>query len=98
MFRDTKELSSLRGNKKIDKQSSDETLESLEKFGIDLTQKAIDGELDPVIGRDEEIHRMMQILIRKTKNNPILIGEPGTGKDCYCRRISYHDSKWRSAY
>jgi len=75
-----KTLESLRGNKKIDKQTGDETLESLEKFGIDLTKKAIEGELDPVIGRDEEIHRIMQILIRKTKNNPILIGEPGTGK------------------
>ncbi len=75
-----KNLQALRGNKKIDKPSADETLESLEKFGIDLTQKALDGKLDPVIGRDEEIHRMMQILIRKTKNNPILIGEPGTGK------------------
>ncbi len=75
-----KNLQALRGNKKIDKQSADETLESLEKFGIDLTKKALEGKLDPVIGRDEEIHRMMQILIRKTKNNPILIGEPGTGK------------------
>ncbi|MDX1810197.1 MAG: AAA family ATPase [Sulfurospirillaceae bacterium] len=75
-----KNLEALRGNKKIDKQTGDETLESLEKFGIDLTKKAINGELDPVIGRDEEIHRIMQILIRKTKNNPILIGEPGTGK------------------
>ncbi|MFY9082009.1 AAA family ATPase, partial [Aliarcobacter butzleri] len=50
------------------------------KYGIDLNKKAIDGELDPVIGRDEQITRMMQILIRKTKNNPILLGEPGTGK------------------
>ncbi len=75
-----KTLEALRGNKKIDKQTADETLESLDKFGIDLTKKALDGELDPVIGRDEEIHRIMQILIRKTKNNPILIGEPGTGK------------------
>ena len=56
------------------------SLEALSKYGINLTQKAIENELDPVIGRDEEIQRMMQILIRKTKNNPILIGEPGTGK------------------
>ncbi len=75
-----KTLELLRGGKKIDKQSADETLQSLEKYGIDLTQKAKNNELDPVIGRDEEIHRMMQILIRKTKNNPILLGEPGTGK------------------
>ena len=75
-----KTLQAIRGTKKIDSKSSDENLESLDKYGIDLTKKAIDGDLDPVIGRDEEINRMMQILIRKTKNNPILIGEPGTGK------------------
>jgi len=70
----------LRNGKKIDKQTSDENLEALGKYGIDLTSLASEGKLDPVIGRDEQIHRMMQILIRKTKNNPILIGEPGTGK------------------
>lgn len=75
-----KNLEALRGGKKIDKQSSDENLESLDKYGINLTKLASEGKLSPVIGRDEEIHRMMQILIRKTKNNPILIGEPGTGK------------------
>ena len=75
-----KTLESIRGGKQIDSQSGDETLEALEKYGIDLNKKALDGELDPVIGRDEEVQRMMQILIRKTKNNPILIGEPGTGK------------------
>ena len=76
----TKTLESIRGGKSIDSQSADEALEALDKYGVDLNQKAIDGELDPVIGRDEEVQRMMQILIRKTKNNPILIGEPGTGK------------------
>ncbi|MGJ0301453.1 ATP-dependent Clp protease ATP-binding subunit [Aliarcobacter cryaerophilus] len=75
-----KELESLRAGKQIDSQSGDDNLEALNKYGIDLNKKAIDGELDPVIGRDEQINRMMQILIRKTKNNPILIGEPGTGK------------------
>lgn len=75
-----KDLELIRGNKKIDSQTSDETLDSLSKFGIDLTQKASESKLDPVIGRDEEIQRMMQILIRKTKNNPILLGEPGVGK------------------
>ena len=75
-----KTLESIRGGKTIDSQSGDESLEALEKYGIDLNKKAIDGELDPVIGRDEEVQRVMQILIRKTKNNPILIGEPGTGK------------------
>jgi len=76
----TKTLESIRGGKSIESQSGDETLEALAQYGVDLNQKAIDGELDPVIGRDEEVQRMMQILIRKTKNNPILIGEPGTGK------------------
>ncbi|AXX93001.1 ATP-dependent chaperone ClpB [Malaciobacter molluscorum LMG 25693] len=75
-----KELESIRAGAKIDSATSDETFESLEKFGTDLNKKAIDGELDPVIGRDEQINRMMQILIRKTKNNPVLLGEPGTGK------------------
>ena len=75
-----KTLEAIRGGKQIDSQSGDETLEALSQYGIDLNQKALDGELDPVIGRDEEVQRMMQILIRKTKNNPILIGEPGTGK------------------
>ena len=75
-----KNFEALRGGKKIDSQSAEETLEALGKYGIDLTSLANEGKLDPVIGRDEQIHRMMQILIRKTKNNPILIGEPGTGK------------------
>ncbi|WP_066404915.1 ATP-dependent Clp protease ATP-binding subunit [Aliarcobacter cryaerophilus] len=75
-----KELEAIRAGKQIDSQSGDNNLEALNKYGIDLNKKAIDGELDPVIGRDEQINRMMQILIRKTKNNPILIGEPGTGK------------------
>jgi ATP-dependent Clp protease ATP-binding subunit ClpB len=75
-----KTLEAIRGGKKIESQSGDETLEALEQYGIDLNKKALEGVLDPVIGRDEEVHRMMQILIRKTKNNPILIGEPGTGK------------------
>ncbi|WP_198305664.1 ATP-dependent Clp protease ATP-binding subunit [Arcobacter vandammei] len=75
-----KELEALRAGKTIDNQSADDNLEALNKYGIDLNKSAIDGKLDPVIGRDEQINRMMQILIRKTKNNPILLGEPGTGK------------------
>ncbi len=75
-----KNLEAMRGGKSIESQTDDEKLEALEKYGTDLTQKARDGELDPVIGRDEEIQRTMQILIRKTKNNPILLGEPGVGK------------------
>jgi len=75
-----KELEAMRAGSVIDSASGDENLEALNKYGIDLNKRAIDGELDPVIGRDEQIQRMMQILIRKTKNNPILLGEPGTGK------------------
>ncbi|EPZ2627317.1 ATP-dependent Clp protease ATP-binding subunit [Campylobacter coli] len=75
-----KELQNLRAGRKIESKTSDETLDSLNKFGIDLTTKASEGKLDPVIGREEEIERLMQILIRKTKNNPILLGEPGVGK------------------
>lgn len=75
-----KTLETIRGGSKIENENDDSNLESLEKFGIDLTRKAIENTLDPVIGRDEEISRMMQILIRKTKNNPILLGEPGVGK------------------
>lgn len=75
-----KTFEAMRAGAKIDSQSGDENLESLEKFGVDLTKKALEGKLDPVIGRDEEITHMMQILIRKTKNNPILLGEPGVGK------------------
>jgi len=75
-----KELESIRGGATVNSQSADDNLEALEKYGIDLNKLAIDGKLDPVIGRDEQLTRMMQILIRKTKNNPILLGEPGTGK------------------
>ncbi|ELH5103876.1 AAA family ATPase [Campylobacter coli] len=75
-----KELQNLRAGRKIESKTSDETLDSLNKFGIDLTAKASEGKLDPVIGREEEIERLMQILIRKTKNNPMLLGEPGVGK------------------
>ena len=75
-----KTLESIRGDKIVDSKSADESYESLEKYGIDLNAQALNGALDPVIGRDEEVQRVMQILIRKSKNNPILLGEPGVGK------------------
>ncbi len=75
-----KTLEAIRGGRKIDSENSEEKLDALEKYGIDLNAKAIERKLDPVIGRDEEISRVMQILIRKTKNNPILLGEAGVGK------------------
>ncbi len=80
VFELRKTLEAMRAGQKIESQSADENLESLAKYGIDLTKLAVEGKLSPVIGRDEEISRMMQILIRKTKNNPILLGEPGVGK------------------
>lgn len=73
-------LKNMRKGMKIDSQSSDDTLETLDKYGINLSKLAAQNKLNPVIGRNEEIERMMQILIRKTKNNPILLGEPGVGK------------------
>jgi ATP-dependent Clp protease ATP-binding subunit ClpB len=69
-----------RGGKRVDSQTAEQHFESLEKYGTDLTQAAREGKLDPVIGRDEEIRRIMQILLRRSKNNPVLIGEPGVGK------------------
>jgi ATP-dependent Clp protease ATP-binding subunit ClpB len=76
----TQAVNNLRGNHKVNSQNSDENYETLEKFGTDFTQLARSGKLDPVIGRDEEIRRAIQILLRRTKNNPVFIGEPGVGK------------------
>jgi len=73
-------LNKIRGKQKVTTPTSDQNFESLSKFGIDFTELARNGKLDPVIGRDEEIRRTMQILLRRTKNNPVLIGEPGVGK------------------
>ncbi len=73
-------LSELRGNQRVTSQTPEETFQALEKYGRDLTELARRGKLDPVIGRDEEIRRTIQVLARRTKNNPVLIGEPGVGK------------------
>ena len=73
-------IEDLRGGKKADSANAESTYDAMEKFARDLTQAARDGKLDPVIGRDEEIRRTIQILARRTKNNPAVIGEPGTGK------------------
>ncbi|MFO0965281.1 MAG: ATP-dependent chaperone ClpB [Gemmataceae bacterium] len=73
-------LQSVRGNQRVTTQNPEATYESLEKYGRDLTQMAAQNKLDPVIGRDEEIRRVIQVLSRRTKNNPVLIGEPGVGK------------------
>jgi ATP-dependent Clp protease ATP-binding subunit ClpB len=73
-------LQSVRGSHRVTSQNPEEQYQALERYGRDLTQAARDGKLDPVIGRDEEIRRVIQVLSRRTKNNPVLIGEPGVGK------------------
>ena len=73
-------IDKLRNGSKVDSQNAEENRQSLEKYTIDLTERARSGKLDPVIGRDEEIRRLIQVLSRRTKNNPALIGEPGVGK------------------
>ena len=75
-----KALSEVRGNQRVTTQNPEATYEALEKYGRDLTDLAAKGKVDPVIGRDDEIRRVIQVLSRRTKNNPVLIGEPGVGK------------------
>ena len=70
----------IRGGKSVDDTNAESTRQALEKYTVDLTERALDGKLDPVIGRDEEIRRTLQVLQRRTKNNPVLIGQPGVGK------------------
>ncbi|MCY7396203.1 MAG: ATP-dependent chaperone ClpB [Nocardioides sp.] len=74
------QLAALRGNRRVTSPEAESTYEALEKYSVDLTAAAEDGRLDPVIGRDAEIRRVIQVLSRRTKNNPVLIGEPGVGK------------------
>lgn len=78
----------VRGGQKVSSENPEAQYESLDKFTLDMTQQAIDGELDPVIGRDEEIRRSLQVLSRRTKNNPVLIGEPGVGKTAIVEGIA----------
>ena len=73
-------MKNIRGDKKVDSKNADEDFKIIEKYSIDLTKLALDGKLDPVIGRDEEIRRIIQVLNRRSKNNPCLIGEAGVGK------------------
>lgn len=75
-----KAMKKVRGNKKVDNKDAEEMYKALEKYSTDLTELAKKGKLDPVIGRDEEVRRIIQVLNRRTKNNPVLIGEPGVGK------------------
>ena len=73
-------INHVRGGQKVDNENAEETRQALSKYTIDLTERAVEGKLDPVIGRDDEIRRAVQVLQRRTKNNPVLIGQPGVGK------------------
>ena len=93
-----KALVELRGNQRVTDPNPEDKFQALEKYGKDLTALARQGKIDPVIGRDEEIRRVMQVLSRRTKNNPVLIGEPGVGKTAIAeglaRRIVLSALKW----
>jgi ATP-dependent Clp protease ATP-binding subunit ClpB len=82
-------ISELRGGGKVTSQSAEETYNSLDKYALNLNKMADTGKLDPVIGRDEEIRRILQILSRRTKNNPMLVGEPGTGKTAIAEGLAH---------
>jgi ATP-dependent Clp protease ATP-binding subunit ClpB len=81
-------VQAVRGSQKVTDQNPESQYEALEKYGIDLTQRARDGKLDPVIGRDDEIRRVIQVLSRRTKNNPVVIGEPGVGKTAIAEALA----------
>ncbi|HMN18124.1 MAG TPA: ATP-dependent chaperone ClpB [Ignavibacteriaceae bacterium] len=82
-------LKDIRGNQRVTSQNPEDTYQSLEKYGKDLNELAKQGKLDPVIGRDDEIRRVLQVLSRRTKNNPVLIGEPGVGKTAIAEGIAH---------
>jgi ATP-dependent Clp protease ATP-binding subunit ClpB len=82
-------LQTVRGSHRVTSQNPEETYRALARYGIDLTEQARQGKLDPVIGRDEEIRRVIQVLSRRTKNNPVLIGEPGVGKTAIVEGLAH---------
>jgi len=82
-------LKDIRGNQRVTSQNPEETYQALKKYGRDLNELARSGKLDPVIGRDEEIRRVLQVLSRRTKNNPVLIGEPGVGKTAIAEGLAH---------
>ena len=82
-------IKELRKGEKVTSQTAEETYNSLNKYALNLNELARSGKLDPVIGRDEEIRRVLQILSRRTKNNPILIGEPGVGKTAIAEGLAH---------
>jgi len=89
-------LAGVRGNQRVTSQNPEATYAALEKYARDLTELARRQKLDPVIGRDEEIRRVMQILARRTKNNPVLIGEPGVGKTAIVEGLAAHRFRRRA--
>jgi len=82
-------LKDVRGNQRVSSQAPEETYQSLKKYGRDLNQLAKQGKLDPVIGREDEIRRVLQVLSRRTKNNPVLVGEPGVGKTAIAEGLAF---------
>ena len=87
----------MRGSHRVTSQNPEESYQALEKYGRDLTEEARRGRLDPVIGRDEEIRRVIQVLSRRTKNNPVLIGEPGVGKTAIVEGSLSTSAPWSPA-
>ncbi|MBA4076069.1 MAG: type VI secretion system ATPase TssH, partial [Cyanobacteria bacterium PR.023] len=88
-----KVLTEIRGKQKVTSQDPESTYQALERYGKDLTEMAARGKLDPVIGRDDEIRRVMQVLSRRTKNNPVLVGEPGVGKTAIVEGLAIRITK-----
>ncbi|HMO23420.1 MAG TPA: Clp protease N-terminal domain-containing protein, partial [Candidatus Melainabacteria bacterium] len=86
-------LAEIRGNQTVTSQDPEATYQALKRYGKDLTEAAAKGKLDPVIGRDDEIRRVMQVLSRKTKNNPVLVGEPGVGKTAIVEGLALRITK-----
>lgn len=82
-------LKEIRGNQRVTSQAPEETYQSLKRYGRDLNQLAREGKLDPVIGREDEIRRVLQVLSRRTKNNPVLVGEPGVGKTAIAEGLAF---------
>ena len=92
-----KAVEDLRGGEKVNDPNAEESRQALEKYTVDLTERAEQGKLDPVIGRDDEIRRTVQVLQRRTKNNPVLIGEPGVGKTAIAEGLALRIVKDRKS-
>ena len=90
-----KAIDNMRDGQGVDNPNAEDQRQALEKYTIDITERAEQGKLDPVIGRDEEIRRSIQVLQRRTKNNPVLIGEPGVGKTAIIEGLAQPDCQWR---